>query len=256
MEVHHHPNTEKKKFKEYFLEFLMIFLAVSLGFFAESLREHMADKRKEKQIIVALVNDMKKDTANLDNIINLYMPQHSPWVDTLETYINSLPLKGNEPKITKALINATNWNLYSPPEVALNILKNSGTFNLIKNEKVKTEIIEYNGLINNYITYSQYMLTIEHSIDTATTAVITRGALRILIEKVYLRTNAEFGSIGDRDIPATGLLKTYNKSVFTDYIKKLDVMDYLLNDLLGLYKKILKEEITLLEVLKKEYHLK
>jgi hypothetical protein len=43
MEVHHHPHLphgEKKKFKEYFLEFLMIFLAVTLGFFAENVREH------------------------------------------------------------------------------------------------------------------------------------------------------------------------------------------------------------------------
>lgn len=28
MEVHHHPHVEKKNFKEYFLEFLMISLAV------------------------------------------------------------------------------------------------------------------------------------------------------------------------------------------------------------------------------------
>ena len=39
MEVHHHPKPGKKNFKEYFLEFLMIFLAVSLGFFAEQIRE-------------------------------------------------------------------------------------------------------------------------------------------------------------------------------------------------------------------------
>jgi hypothetical protein len=32
MEVHHHPNVERKKIKEYFLEFLMIFLAVSSYF--------------------------------------------------------------------------------------------------------------------------------------------------------------------------------------------------------------------------------
>jgi hypothetical protein len=30
MEVHHHPHVEKKNFKEYFLEFLMIFLAVTM----------------------------------------------------------------------------------------------------------------------------------------------------------------------------------------------------------------------------------
>jgi hypothetical protein len=41
MEVHHHPDLhhEKKKFKEYLLEFVMIFLAVTLGFFAETIRE-------------------------------------------------------------------------------------------------------------------------------------------------------------------------------------------------------------------------
>lgn len=40
MKVHHHPNIESlpagqagKRFKEYFFEFIMIFLAVTLGFF-------------------------------------------------------------------------------------------------------------------------------------------------------------------------------------------------------------------------------
>ena len=40
MEVHHHPHVAKKNFKEYFLEFLMIFLAVTPGFVAENIREH------------------------------------------------------------------------------------------------------------------------------------------------------------------------------------------------------------------------
>jgi hypothetical protein len=49
MEVHHHPKVENlpagkagKKFKEYFLEFIMIFLAVTMGFFAETIRENIA----------------------------------------------------------------------------------------------------------------------------------------------------------------------------------------------------------------------
>src|SRR4051812_47286529 len=56
MEVHHHPKVENpahggtgKHFKEYFLEFLMIFLAVTLGFFAENIREHFTDARIEKE---------------------------------------------------------------------------------------------------------------------------------------------------------------------------------------------------------------
>src|SRR6266481_5304418 len=65
MEVHHHPHVEKKNFKEYFLEFLMIFLAVTLGFFAEGLRENLVNHGKEKHFITSVLADLKKDTADI-----------------------------------------------------------------------------------------------------------------------------------------------------------------------------------------------
>src|ERR1700740_2419832 len=65
MEVHHHPHIEKKMFKEYFLEFIMIFLAVTLGFFAENIREHFADKKREMQYLNSFVEDLTNDEANL-----------------------------------------------------------------------------------------------------------------------------------------------------------------------------------------------
>jgi hypothetical protein len=69
MEVHHHPHVEKKNFKEYFLEFIMIFLAVTLGFFAESYREHLSDRSKEKEYISSLIEDIKIDTTQLSKHI-------------------------------------------------------------------------------------------------------------------------------------------------------------------------------------------
>jgi hypothetical protein len=65
MEVPHHPNVEKKNFKEYFLEFLMIFLAVTMGFFAENVRETYKDKENVHQLTISLINDLKIDTARL-----------------------------------------------------------------------------------------------------------------------------------------------------------------------------------------------
>jgi hypothetical protein len=50
MEVHHHPEVEKKGFKEYILEGLMIFIAVMMGFFAESIRENITNKEHVKQL--------------------------------------------------------------------------------------------------------------------------------------------------------------------------------------------------------------
>jgi len=257
MEVHHHPQLhhKPKPWKEYFLEFIMIFIAVTLGFFAESYREHLVNKGKEKEIITALYNDLKSDTANLNIIINRYMPEHIAWEDSAENYIKSLPISGNEQKIAKALVNATNWNFYSPPQVSFDVIKGSGNFNLIRTEKIKEGIINLNSLINTYITYSQFVLTTEHSIDTATAGIIPRKALRLIIAKVYEKTNAQFGSITDSDMPAIDSLKTYDRVHYLNYLNKIDQMDYLLNDLLGLYKKVLTEETNLLASLNKEYQL-
>ena len=62
MEVHHHPHVAKKNFKEYFLEFLMIFLAVTLGFIAENIRESFTEHRQQKEYIVSFYEDLKTDT--------------------------------------------------------------------------------------------------------------------------------------------------------------------------------------------------
>jgi hypothetical protein len=71
MEVHHHPDLhhKKKNFREYFLEFLMIFLAVTLGFFAESFREHITDAVKEKEYIKGIIRNLQTDTVKLHNSI-------------------------------------------------------------------------------------------------------------------------------------------------------------------------------------------
>src|SRR5579862_5174756 len=67
MEVHHHPDVhqKRKKFKEYFLEFLMIFLAVTLGFFAENIREKIVSNERELNYMRSIVEDLKRDTAEL-----------------------------------------------------------------------------------------------------------------------------------------------------------------------------------------------
>ena len=69
MEVHHHPHAKKKNFKEYFFEFLMIFLAVTLGFFAENIREHFVNSEKEKNYMKGMLQDLEKDTAEYHKLL-------------------------------------------------------------------------------------------------------------------------------------------------------------------------------------------
>ena len=66
MEVHKHPHhvTHKKKWAEYLLEFFMLFLAVTLGFFAENSRDKLSNKEKEQHYMQNMVADLKADTAD------------------------------------------------------------------------------------------------------------------------------------------------------------------------------------------------
>src|SRR6266487_983169 len=73
MEVHHHPDLhhKKKNFREYLFEFLMIFLAVTARFFAENIREHISDNKKEEQYIRSLLQNLDDDTARLGEVIEV-----------------------------------------------------------------------------------------------------------------------------------------------------------------------------------------
>lgn len=70
MEVHHHGHVhEKKKWKEYLFQFLMLFLAVFCGFLAEYQLEHKIEKDRELQFIKSLVTDLHDDVKLLDEMI-------------------------------------------------------------------------------------------------------------------------------------------------------------------------------------------
>ena len=69
MEVHHHSHTSRKKWTNYFWEFLMLFLAVFCGFLAENQREHMIEHKRAKQFARSMLSDLKADTAALNTAI-------------------------------------------------------------------------------------------------------------------------------------------------------------------------------------------
>jgi hypothetical protein len=70
MEVHHHPQLEHKPkpWKEYLLEYIMIFLAVMTGFFAESYREHLNERTKEHEYVVNIKKDLINESKTLARI--------------------------------------------------------------------------------------------------------------------------------------------------------------------------------------------
>src|ERR1700741_2867538 len=90
MEVHHHPHVEKKNFKEYLLEGLMIFLAVSMGFIAENIRESITAREKEKQYMESMIQDLKEDTIKINTGIKRNVNRVAG-LDSLLNYLKNIP---------------------------------------------------------------------------------------------------------------------------------------------------------------------
>lgn len=72
MEVHAHPHTARKKWVHYFWEFLMLFFAVTLGFFVENQREHFIERQRAKEFAKSLLTDLAADTISLNKTIADY----------------------------------------------------------------------------------------------------------------------------------------------------------------------------------------
>ena len=69
MEVHHHSH-HPIKWKEYLTEFLMLFLAVSMGFVAENLREKHVENERSEELMHAFISDLKENQLQLDSLIS------------------------------------------------------------------------------------------------------------------------------------------------------------------------------------------
>jgi len=70
MEVHNHTHTARQKWTHYFWEFLMLFLAVSLGFYAENLREGILHKKEVKTHMSSMIADLQSDMILFDSVID------------------------------------------------------------------------------------------------------------------------------------------------------------------------------------------
>ncbi|MEP7254179.1 MAG: hypothetical protein ABI666_00315 [Ferruginibacter sp.] len=80
--AHHLHKAPGHGWKHYFFEFFMLFLAVTLGFFVENMREHYVERAREKEYIHSLIQDLKADTGFLKNAIAIH-DQSNKMIDTL-----------------------------------------------------------------------------------------------------------------------------------------------------------------------------
>ncbi len=150
MEVHHHSH-HPKKWKEYITEFLMLFLAVSLGFLAENLRESYIEKERAHELALALYTDIMNDEEKMSTFIE----NRSGILNDIKTLIEDVNQNGLKPydqeQFRLFAQTAFYWTYFEPKTANLDQIINSGSLRYFKKKGVVESISNYKSTITNLL---------------------------------------------------------------------------------------------------------
>lgn len=245
MEVHHHPHVEKKSFKEYLLEGLMIFLAVTMGFFAESIREHITETKHEVEYMKSLVNDLQLDTS--------YINRSNEARDTsilagraLLRYFKENPSAVKWPAEYHILLSKSNTlKIFINHSGTIDQLKSSGSIRLVRNKEIVDAIESYYNQIKRIDNLnSLYLSHQQHGYELLSKLIIAKDDINNY-DSLFQYKN---------DLPVS-VYFSLNESYLSEYINNLI---YRLRLNVGgkqIHQEILAKAVQLIGKIKAEYHL-
>ena len=245
MEVHHHPHVEKKSFKEYLLEGLMIFLAVTMGFFAESIREHITESKHEVEYMKSLVNDLQLDTA--------YIKRSNEARDTailasriLLQYFKENPSAFKWPAESHMLMSKSNaLKIFINHSGTIDQLKSSGSIRLVRNKEIVDAIESYYNQIKRIDNLnSLYLSHQQHGFELVSKLIIAKDDINNYDSLFQYK----------KDLSAS-LYFTLNESYFKEYLNNLTYRLHLNAGGKQIHQEILVKAVQLIGKIKEEYHL-
>jgi hypothetical protein len=248
MEVHHHSHTARKKWAHYFWEFFMLFLAVFCGFLAEYQLEHVIEHKREKQYMRTLVEDLKKDTANLEECLQFWK--------RLDQKINSVrpllksSLNNSQPEeIYEMAAMLMDFNDFIYSDRTIEQLRNSGNFRLIRNDDVSDTLVSYDSFIRVQLKEQEStLLKVLLDLLNLQNELFDSGALEAHFKR--LRNIAPYTD-------TTGVKYTIvnNKEKFFKYYNVLFLYRVGIQYIISSESGLKKWAGNLIELIRNEYHL-
>ena len=151
METHAHDlhKAPGHGWKHYFFEFFMLFLAVSLGFYMENLREHYVEKKRGVQYIHSFYEDLKKDTAAFSNLIKYNQAKIEGLEGIFECYETIMKNWQSNSCMIEMIRNSSSNRGINFSDGTMQQLKNAGGFRLLDKED-RDSIISYDKATRAY----------------------------------------------------------------------------------------------------------
>lgn len=137
MEVHHHSH-KPKKVSEYFTEFIMLFTAVTLGFFAENLREHQIEKHREIQYLKNIHLDLERDIVEIDKIYKRNAEYQQLGNELIQFYNHGY--QTDLPRFYYLVKSLALRYYFQHSKNGIDQLKNAGGLRLVENDEIIKQI--------------------------------------------------------------------------------------------------------------------
>jgi hypothetical protein len=253
MEVHHHPEVEKKGLKEYVLEGLMIFLAVTMGFFAEGLREHISENKRAKEYAVTLYNDLKADTAELNEYLT-YFRFATANTDTLMQLLSAInPKQIPSGKLYWFGLYGGAYHIFTPHDATLLEMKSSGSLRYFANVSLNRKLAQYDELCQNMKTLQENDQGIYTEVRKARAQLFDFKYNRVADNISHIKKGPVRQAKIDSFIKTNPPLLSYDKILFNEYVEM--VRSRFFSRKVDAANILLKNASKLIAALKKEYNL-
>ncbi len=253
MEVHHHGHVhEKKKWKEYLFQFLMLFLAVFCGFLAEYQLEHLIEKQKGRQYISSFLQDLEIDNKQLDQLIPAFI-EKDKLLDTLLQKIRGISPSTGANGIYKYYRQTFAYPDFIYTDRTMQQLKNSGGLRLIA-KAASDSIIAYDAEVRL------------SSIGISEGVKDLRVPIMLMTFKLFdLKCCPELGTVANDlrtpsivtqiNYPEPGILLTYDSRIITEYFNAVQEIKRQYAIYLKDLQALKKYNIRVRDYLQKEYRL-
>jgi len=248
MEVHAHTHTPRKKFIHYLWEFIMLFLAVFCGFLAENQREHMVEHQREKQYISSMIEDVETDTSNLNKLLSRFNKK-GLLLDSVIRGFNDGTHNYSAKWAQQFLLSyRSGFPDFYPTDRTIQQLKNSGGLRLIKSESAAKGIIMYDAAVRDVQSEENILSILQ---DRYIEEVLKVWST----EKMYKASAVtSWNKNKNMDVNNNYWLTT-EPIAFEHLFNKLSEYNEAILRQTEEYKGLKEKAVSLIELLKNEYHL-
>jgi hypothetical protein len=228
----------------------MIFLAVTMGFFAESYREHINDRNKEHDYMISLVRDLKNDISEAKLVQNGKLRGISS-IDSVLLSFESGDYKSKTAGLYYWARQLGLRNYFKPNDGTILQLNNAGGLRLIHKLNVLDSLQHYTNQTKDLLSLQETEESQLAAYKESCSAVFDAQA----VNKLYIKRVAGQTSLQLKKLDYNPPLISYNKKDINVVLMSAVVIKGIRLSQINYSDLVIKKAGLLIKLVSKEYNL-